>query len=115
MARRARLLTVWALLLLASTSARAGALWEATWLQATQGVPMTRTFLELGASGGIFNSGASIGVSLSYPAFATTLFVPKTPNGTLTLGYRISQGGPQLIFATSGWARAPRASPAPSC
>jgi hypothetical protein len=100
-ARRARFTALLGLLLLASTSARAAALWEATWLQVTQGVPMTRTFHELGASGGIFNSGASIGVWLSYPAFATTLFVPKTPNGTLTLAYQISQGGPQFIFATS--------------
>jgi len=100
LARHARLAAL-LLLLFTSGSARAGALWEATWLQVTQGVPMTRTFEELGASGGIFNSGASIGVWLSYPAFATTLFVPKTPNGTLTLAYQITQGGPQFIFATS--------------
>jgi len=41
-------------------------------------------------------------VTLSYPAFSTTVFLPKTPNALLDLAVQITQGGPQLITATPG-------------
>ena len=41
-------------------------------------------------------------MTLSYPAFSTTVFLPKTPNALLDLAVQITQGGPQLITATPG-------------
>jgi hypothetical protein len=90
--------------LLASAGARAGTLTNATWFQVTQGVPMTRSFGQLFASGSGSTS-TSIGtVTLSYPFFSTNFFVPKTPNGTIDLAIHISQGGAQAIVATPGGA-----------
>jgi hypothetical protein len=89
---------------LAATAASAGTLTNATWFQVTQGVPMTRTFAQIGASG-LGSTSASIGsVTLSYPFFSTNFFVPKTPNGTLDLHIHVTQGGPQVITATPGGA-----------
>jgi hypothetical protein len=88
--------------LLVGSAAQAGTLTNATWLQVTQGVPMTRSFAQLGASG-LGSTSTSVGVvTLSYPFFSTNFFVPKTPNGTLDLAVHITQGGPQVIVATPG-------------
>jgi hypothetical protein len=84
------------------SAAQAGTLTNATWFQVTQGVPMTRTFGQLGASG--TSTSSSIGVNLSYPAFSTQFFVPKTANGTLDLHIKITQGGPQSLTATNSMA-----------
>ena len=43
-------------------------------------------------------------MSLAYPQFTQTLFVPKTANGVLDLHIKITQGGPQAITATAGMA-----------
>jgi hypothetical protein len=87
-----------------SISAQAGTLTNATWFQVTQGVPMTRTFAQLGAVG-TGSTSTSIGlVTLSYPAFSSNFFVPKTPNGVLDLAIHITQGGPQSITATPNMA-----------
>jgi hypothetical protein len=93
-----------AIVLVASASAHAGTLTNATWLQVTQGLPMTRTSAQLGAAGSGSTS-LSIGVvTLSYPFFSTNFFVPKTPNGVLDLAIHVTQGGPQTITATPGMA-----------
>jgi hypothetical protein len=91
-----------AVLLLATGAAHAGSLTMATWLQVTQGFPMTRTTAQLGATG--TSTAGTIAVNLAYPAFATAFFVPKTPNGVLDLHIKITQGGPQAITATPGMA-----------
>jgi PEP-CTERM motif-containing protein len=83
-------------------SAQAGTLTGATWLQNTQGVPMTRTTAMLGATG--TSTATSISVSLAYPAFSFQTFVPKTANGVLDLHIKITQVGPQNITATAGMA-----------
>src|SRR5262245_28404702 len=88
--------------MLAVTAASAGTLTNATWFQVTQGVPMTRTFNQIGATG--TSTGTSIGVNLSYPAFSTAFFVPKTANGVLDLHIKVTQGGPQSITATANGA-----------
>ncbi len=95
-----RLSPLAALLLCAAGSAGAGTLTSATWLQVTQGVPMTRTTAQLGATGS--STASSISVSLSYPQFTTSFFVPKGSAGVLDLHLKITQGGPQLITATPG-------------
>ena len=84
----------------AGTAAHGGMLLEATWFQVTQGLPMTRTHFQLGATGA--STGTSFAVSLSYPFLSTNFFVPKTPNAVLDLAFHITQGGPQLITATAG-------------
>jgi hypothetical protein len=90
---------------LVGTPATAGTLTNATWTQVTLGFPMTRTAYELGIRG--YNLGtSSIAVGLSYPAFATKFFIPKTANGALDLAVSITQGGPQMITATLGGANA---------
>jgi hypothetical protein len=91
-----------AVALVAASAAQAGTLTSATWLQVTQGVPMSRTTLQLGATG--TSTATSMSVSLAYPAFAFSLFVPKTANGVLDLHIKITQGGPQVITATPGMA-----------
>jgi hypothetical protein len=83
--------------MLAASAASAGTLTNATWFQVTQGIPMTRTFGQLGAAG--TSTAGSIAVALSYPAFVSDFFVPKTANGTLDLAIHITQGGPQSITA----------------
>ena len=80
-------------------SAHAGTLTNATWFQVAQGIPLTRSFAQLGATGS--STATSVAVNLSYPPFAATVFVPKTPNGVLDLAVQISQGGPQAITATA--------------
>jgi hypothetical protein len=112
-----RKLSIVAALLLASASADAGTLTSATWFQVTEtgflgapyALPMTRTTAQLGAAG--TSTASSIAVSLSYPAFSTSFFVPKSPNGTLDLHIFISQGGPQAITATAGMANGTPAVP----
>jgi hypothetical protein len=91
-----------AVALVAASAAQAGTLTSATWLQVTQGVPMSRTTLQLGATG--TSTATSMSVSLAYPAFAFSLFVPKTASGVLDLHIKITQGGPQAITATAGMA-----------
>src|SRR5262245_42736236 len=87
--------------LLFAASADAGALTSATWLQVTQGVPMTRTTAQLGATG--TSTSSSIAVNLAYPQFTLSFFVPKDPlTGVLDLAFKITQGGPQAITATAG-------------
>jgi threonine dehydrogenase-like Zn-dependent dehydrogenase len=100
--RRSSFLLASAVALLAATAASAGTLTNASWFQVTQGVPMTRTNAQLGASGS--STATSIAVTLSYPFFSTQFFVPKTPNGTLDLHIFVSQGGPQSITATPSMA-----------
>jgi len=108
MLRRARLLPILGVLL--AGSAQAGTLTNATWFQvmdtsipiAPYALPMTRTAAQLGAAGS--STASSVAVSLSYPAFSTSLFVSKTPNGLLDLHVFVSQGGPQAITATAGMA-----------
>ena len=100
--RRTSLLSVLGTLLLAGASAHAGTLTNATWFQVAQGFPMTRTNGALGGSGS--STATSVAVTLSYPAFSTKFFVPKTPNGTLDLAITITQGGFQSITATAGMA-----------
>jgi len=113
-----------AVALLATPAAQAGTLTSATWTQVTQGVPMTRTsngpgtgcpWNVTGQVGNVDNNGpvcppfaisgtstgGSIGVALSYPAFAIKKFNPKTPNGVLDLATSINQGGPQNLTAAS--------------
>jgi hypothetical protein len=97
MSRRPFLLS--ALVSLFALSAHAGTLTNATWFQGMQGIPLTRSFFELGAAGS--STATSIAVSLSYPPFATTHFVPKTLNGVIDLVVQVSQGGPQAITATA--------------
>ena len=87
-----------AVALVAASAAQAGNLTSATWLQVTQGVPMSRTTLQLGATG--TSTASSIAVNLAYPQFTFSLFVPKTANGVLDLHIKITQGGPQAITAT---------------
>jgi hypothetical protein len=43
-------------------------------------------------------------VSLAYPQFTLSLFVPKTSMTVLDLHIKITQGGPQVITATPGMA-----------
>jgi hypothetical protein len=91
--------------MLAASAASAGTLTNATWFQVTQGIPMTRTFGQLGATGTSGSMSAGwIAVSLSYPQFTSDFFVPKTANGTLDLAIHITQGGPQSITATNSMA-----------
>jgi hypothetical protein len=87
-----------------ASAAHAGTLTMATWLQVTQGFPMTRTSAQLGAVG--TSTASSLAVSLSYPAFSVGFFVPKTANGVLDLHIKITQGGPQALTATPGMALA---------
>jgi hypothetical protein len=91
--------------LLFAAAARAGTLTSATWLQVTQGVPMTRTLAQLGASG-VSPTNSSISVNLSYPQTTLSVFVPKTAFGVLDLHIKVTQGGPQAITATPGMANA---------
>ena len=93
---------VGAVALVAASAAQAGTLTGATWLQNTQGVPMTRTTTMLGATG--TSTATSIAVNLAYPAFSLNFFVPKTSMGVLDLAIKITQGGPQAITATPGMA-----------
>jgi hypothetical protein len=95
-------LSAFGILLLASSGVHAGTLTNATWFQVTQGVPLTRTSGQLGASG--TSTSASIAVNLSYPFFSTNFFVPKTANGTIDLAIHITQGGSQAITATNSMA-----------
>jgi hypothetical protein len=87
---------------LLGASAQAGTLTSATWLQVTQGVPMSRTTGQLGATG--TSTASSIAVSLAYPPFTFSTFVPKTSMGVLDLHLKITQRGPQAITATPGMA-----------
>ena len=89
---------VFASVVLVAASAHAGTLTNASWFQVTEGIPMTRTHAQLGATG--TSTATSIAVNLSYPAFASTLFVPKTASGVLSLAVQVTQGGAQAITAT---------------
>jgi hypothetical protein len=94
-----------AVALLATSAAQAGTLTSATWTQVTQGVPMTRTEVQLGMTGSSTGS-TFISASLSYPAFAIKKFNPKTPNGVLDLATSLTQGGPQNLTAVPSAAAA---------
>jgi len=104
-----------AVALLAASAAQAGTLTSATWTQVTQGFPMTRTdvgggpcpygpCLPFTISGS--STSASIAASLTYPAFGTKFFIPKTTNGTLHLAISITQGGTQMLSAAPSSAMA---------
>jgi hypothetical protein len=88
--------------LVAASAAQAGTLTAATWVQTTQGVVLDRTITQLGATGS--STSGSISVNLSYPAFSTQFFVPKTSMGVLDLHIKVTQGGPQAITATPSMA-----------
>jgi len=103
MRSRLSFLLAGAVTLLAATAASAGTLTNATWFQVTQGIPLTRTGGQLGITG--TSTSTAILANLSYPAFQTTLFVPKDPNtGVIDLAVQASQGGPQAITATPSMA-----------
>jgi hypothetical protein len=90
-----------AVAMLAATAASAGTLTNATWFQVTQGVPMTRTFNQLGPASGT-STQLSISVNLTYPAFTTTAFAPGSQ---VDLAQQISVvGGAQAITATANMA-----------
>jgi len=92
-----------AVALLAASAAQAGTLSSATWTQVTQGVPMTRTTAQLGATGA--STAASASASLAYPQFTFSFFVPKDPTtGVIDLHIKLTQGGPQAITATPSMA-----------
>ena len=91
-----------AVAMLAASAVSAGTLTNALWEQVTQGIPMTRTFNQLSASG--TSTGTSIAVNLSYPAFAATLIVPKSANGSVDLHINVTQGGAQALTATASGA-----------
>jgi hypothetical protein len=89
-------------ILLASSGAHAGILTNATWFQVTQGVPMTRTYYQLGIDPwDNFSTQNSIAVNLSYPFFSTTAFARGTQ---IDLAQQITFGGPQAITATANMA-----------
>ena len=88
--------------LIAASATQAGTLTGASWLQVTQGAPMSRTTAQLGATG--TSTASSISVNLVYPQTTITFFVPKTSMGVLDLHIKITQGGPQAITATPGMA-----------
>jgi len=94
-----------AVALLAASTAQAGTLTNGTWIQTTQGFPMTRTGGQIGITGS-GSTQTSISAALSYPAFSTKFFIPKTANGVLDLAISITQGGPQNLTATPGMALA---------
>ena len=94
-----------AVALLAASAAQAGTLTSATWTQVTQGFPMTRTGGQIGIAGTSTGS-ASMSATLSYPAFVTKFFIPKTTNGVLDLAVSITQGGPQALTAAPSMAGA---------
>jgi hypothetical protein len=93
-----------AAMLVGAGAAHAGLVTDVTWLQVTQGVPMSRTTLQLGASGS--STPTSVAVSLAYPQFTLSQFVPKTSMGVIDLHIKITQGGPQNITATPNMATA---------
>jgi hypothetical protein len=96
-----------ALTLLLSAPGHAGTLTNATWFQVVEalggagalelGIPMTRSFGQLGAAG--TSTATSVAVSLSYPAFATTVFVPGS---IVSFAVQVTQGGAQAVTATPG-------------
>jgi len=94
--------------LFAASTAQAGTLTSATWLQVTQGVPMTRdtsTTTPLLTATGTGSTQTSIAVNINYPAFSIQFFVPKDPvTGVLDLQIKVTQGGAQAITATSAMA-----------
>jgi hypothetical protein len=87
---------------LAVSAAQAGTLASATWLQVTQGVPMSRTTAQLGATG--TSTSSSIAVNVTYPRFTSSFFVPRTSMTVVDLHIKITQGGAQAITATPGMA-----------
>jgi hypothetical protein len=105
MVGRVGLCSVLGVLLLGSVNAHAATLTGATWYQVNdfppivQGIPMTRTFGQLNASG--TSTATSIAVSLSYPVVTTTVF---QPGSILDVAVQITQGGVQAITATPGMA-----------
>ena len=65
---------------------------------------MTRTTVQLGATGS--STGTSIAVALSYPAFSSGFFLPKTAMGVVAQHVSITQGGPQALTAMPSMAAA---------
>jgi len=93
-----------AVALLAASAAQAGTLTSATWIQVTQGVPLTRTNAQLGATGNSVGN-VSISAAYAYPQFTVVFFVPKDPTtGVLDLNIKITQGGAQAVTATANGA-----------
>src|SRR5215510_16572128 len=89
-------------MLFGAATAQAGTLTAATWLQTARGFPLTRTTMQLGATGS--STATLFGASLSYPALSTMFFVPRTSMGVLSLAITIKQGGAQAITATPSMA-----------
>jgi hypothetical protein len=90
--------------LLAAGPAAAGTLTAATWTQVVSppgGVvfSLARTTTQLGATGS--STSTFISVGLSFPPFATSFFVPKTPMIAIDRHAYLSQGGTQAITATA--------------
>src|SRR5262245_51376556 len=77
--------------LFAASTVQAGTLTSATWLQVTQGIPLTRTTMQLSASG--TSTGTTASVSINFPLTSINVFVPKTSMGVLDLGIKVTQGG----------------------
>jgi hypothetical protein len=87
-------------LLLAPAAASAGTLTAATWMQTAQGFPLTRTAADPRWSYGGTSTSTAISASVNYFFTSAVFGVPKSPNGTLDLGIKVTQGGAQAITAT---------------
>jgi hypothetical protein len=111
MASLARLVIVGLIagLSLAPSSGNAGTLTAATWLQTEQlfpapGFPLTRTAADPRWSYSGTSTSTSIAANVNYFFTSTVFGVPKTPNVSLDLGVKVTQGGAQAITATGAGA-----------
>src|SRR5262245_42920648 len=84
--------------LLCAAAAQAGTLSSAYWSQYTLGAYLSRTAVQLGATG--TSTANSIAVSLAYPQTSISFFLPRSPANVLDLHVKLTQGGPQAITAT---------------
>jgi hypothetical protein len=90
-----------AVTMLVAGAASAGTLDSATWVQTAQGFPMTRTAADTRWSYSGTSTSTAISANVNYFFTSTVFGVPKTPNGTLDLVIKVTQGGTQAITATS--------------
>src|SRR5262247_597994 len=104
--RGRRLLSVLLGGLFGSGAAEAGVLTSLTWTQRVSpglgvGFTLTRTASQLGGLDFAERSTeAFLSVSLVFPHFTTSFFIPRTANLPITRHLRLTQGGPQDITAT---------------
>ena len=86
-----------------AAAAQAGTLTSATWLQVTNGFPMSRSNAQLGASG--TSTAGSIAVSLSYPATSIGFFMPNliALESRLRRICRTRRGSVTMVSGSSGW------------